>query len=416
MMLFSQIPDKLNYPKLHKRISSMQSDVISYYLDNSSNLTASDKRYIIDILNCISYKVMIGDFIPDYKNAEELIEYITNNISDSVDVSDYLQKLSNMYIDFKSITWDIQNSDTHVCKVERLVSELDISVRESSDNVESSNYSALESSVAIKNNAQFTSSQDTVIESNTIVNVESSCKEDLYIQGPKIPRFDFQQPFLYKVDGPDTLAIYTTLPLVPTKQCQISCTTDINLMSDSDFNKLFPDKLIQTRGEMMYDIDLANKYSLDYDDKLGILIPIQGFTLNQIRDNVLKYPHIFQLKKWVDGKLTNFYSTIEIDGSLHKISDMWSILDDTKSLPKCKDFMKEYVVRRYLLERDILHIEHKYYMLGTLDPFLTLFMPASNYVQYGYSDSISLSMNCVKSRVEYHRSRNPILRRLGYYA
>ena len=75
--------------------------------------------------------------------------------------------------------------------------------------------------------------------------------------------------------------------------------------------------------------------------------------------------------------------------------------------------MKEYVVRRYLLERDISNVQHRYPLWGSLDPFLTLFMPPDEYIKYGYTDIIDLARKCVESRVSYRKSRNPIVRRLS---
>lgn len=444
MILFSELPDKLNYPKLHKRISTMHSDIVSYYLDMNCSFTKYDRLVIVDMLNKASYKVLVNDFIPKYESAEELIDFLSSDVTDKDEIDDYLSRMPKLYVDYSCIKWDISESNESSYKLEDFNSNIEVPNIQSSgyvennvtDNVEDNQdgnesesidnvkyaESAVESVDEDAHHSSDISSKINDVESNPYVgpsiNIDrgSSTQADLSIQGPRVPRFDFNHPFLYQNDGSDTLAIYTTLPLIPNKQCQISCTTDINLMSDSDFNCLFPDTILRTRSDTMYNRKIAEENSLEYDDKVGILLPIDGFTIDQIRDNVVRYPHFFQLKKWSNGKIVNFYSTVEIDGSLHRISDIWSILEDTKHLPKTKDFMKEYVVRRYLLERDNNKLEHKYPMLGSLDPFMTLFMPASEYVRYGYDDSISLAMNCVKSRVEYHRSRNPILRRLKYYA
>ena len=81
-------------------------------------------------------------------------------------------------------------------------------------------------------------------------------------------------------------------------------------------------------------------------------------------------------------------------------------------IPYNREFVKEYVVRRYLLERDIYHIHHVYPMFGRLDPFLTLFMPYEEYKKNGYNNSVDIAKQCVKSRVSYKTSRNPVLRRL----
>ena len=87
-------------------------------------------------------------------------------------------------------------------------------------------------------------------------------------------------------------------------------------------------------------------------------------------------------------------------------------LPDLKTLKPSWSIIAEYVVRRYLLERDILHVDHKYKMYGTLDPYLTLFMPSQDYVSAGYKDVVAIAKHCVESRVSYLQSRSPIIRRL----
>jgi hypothetical protein len=92
---------------------------------------------------------------------------------------------------------------------------------------------------------------------------------------------------------------------------------------------------------------------------------------------------------------------------------MWRRLPESLVIPYNKEFIKEYVVRRYLLERDISGVEHRYKLYGTLEPFLTLFTTAQEYSKMGYSDSIMLAHSCVTARVSYKQTRNPVLRRLS---
>jgi hypothetical protein len=116
----------------------------------------------------------------------------------------------------------------------------------------------------------------------------------------------------------------------------------------------------------------------------------------------------------IDGKQCSFYSHIEIDGKLVNILDIWDELPESQIIPKQADFIKEYVVRRYLLERDIDGIKHKYPMFGDLDPFLTLPLTIADYKDFGYTDAVKLARQCVASRVNYKVSRNPIVRRLEH--
>ena len=72
----------------------------------------------------------------------------------------------------------------------------------------------------------------------------------------------------------------------------------------------------------------------------------------------------------------------------------------------------EYVVRKYLMDIEYKGAEFKYPIFGTLDPYLTLFMPVSEYTNRGF-DAVELAKKCVQSRVSYKQSRSPILRRIA---
>lgn len=416
---FSQIPDKLKYSGDMLAVRQYHNRVVSYFLNQLTKLSMSDKREIVNMLNKFVYAKIVNDYIDGASSDEGAVRFISNYNPDA-DIDNYVRKCAPwLYVKVNDIDWSYFDNlldDNLGSKNDNSISELsDVQKHEESLDVPNECYEDNHKSDDISKSALVQSQNDIDSPPSISSRDNDSTKEDLFIQGPKVPRFDVNAPFLYQVDGNDILAIYTTLPLVPTKQCEISCTTDVNLFSDSDLLKLYPNKFIPTRSDVMYDRNLAEKYSLEYDDMLGILIPIQGFTMKEIRDNIIEYPHIFKLMKRVDNSSVNFYSTVEMQGELHKITEVWGELGDTKRLPKSKDFMKEYVVRRYLLERDRLEITHKYPMLGSLDPFLTLFMSSDDYLKYGYYDKLGMARSCVNSRVEYHRSRNPILRRLGYY-
>ena len=133
-------------------------------------------------------------------------------------------------------------------------------------------------------------------------------------------------------------------------------------------------------------------------------------------DNIIQYPHLYKLRK-IDqtGSTSNFYRSLEIDGELYPVEEIWDNLPESVDMPRDPEFVKEYVVRRYLLEESIGK-EHKFKLSGSLDPFLTVFMPPKDYVKRGYKDTLSIVKQCVISRIRYKQSRNPILRRLGQNA
>ena len=229
------------------------------------------------------------------------------------------------------------------------------------------------------------------------------------LKHPAIPQIDYSKaPWISGVVNGEEYAIYESLPRIPTVQNEISVTTDSSIMRDRDFLNLFPNHVMHTRRPAMYEkVD-----GLYYDPDIGTILPIEGYTLEQCIDNVIQYPHLFQLKRFVKNEWVMFSSYIEINGELLPSVAAWNDISDSKKIPAHPEYIYEYVLRRYLLERDIGKVYHKYDIWGTLDPFLTLFAPADWYAKHGYSDSLDIAKKCVDSRVSFLRSRNPIIRKI----
>lgn len=374
MIKFTQLTDKLNYPaKIKAKLSTLHSDVVTYVTDNFHN-TARYKSTVVDVLNTLSYYVVTGSTLPsDWKSIEPL-----SNL-ETIDSSVCEDCLNGLFIHVKDITWDLTETE-HA------------NVSASSDTVNDSSTS----NTAVK----------FVPPRNIEIAVKPTPKEHLYIRPPSVPQFDYSAPWLQSNINQTVYAIYTSLPIIPKNQSQISVTTDISKMTISDMMKLFPNHYIRTRAATMYD----EHPGLTLDSDVGIILPITGFSPAQVKDNIIKYPHIYKLTRFIDGTFISFYSQIEIDNELHDTLEVWDTLPDSKKMPRNSEFIKEYVVRRYLLERDILHVEHKYPMFGTLEPYLTLFTTSDDYIRMGYADVAALAKQCVESRVSYKRSRNPIIR------
>lgn len=237
--------------------------------------------------------------------------------------------------------------------------------------------------------------------------VNATPKEDLFITIPKYPKVADVSSSL-----PNNIRV--SLPLVPSKQSEISATTDVNSMSEEDLLNLFPNTFIRTRSPLMY----KPRQGITLDPDYGLLIPVEGFTDAQVRDSIIRYPHIFQLARQMeDGTFTSFYNDMEIDGELVNILKVWKYLPEAKiididslnSTSEQIEFIKEYAIRRYILERDIAGIKHRFDVRGSLPEFMTLFMPASMYTKEGYGNSIDIAKKCVSARVSYLRTRNPRL-------
>lgn len=352
----------------------MHSDIIQHVCYGVPSLSKAYKSRVIKVMNILSYKVYRGDTLPQLSPISQVIDTI-EDIPDTI-LHDFLK---NIYIDIHYIEWDIPASD------------------------------AIDgpSSQELKQPVTFVAKEERV---SFVTSVPATDKTDLYIKPPEIPQFDYDRPWFQKSDKFYNYCIYTTLPDIPTKQNEISCSTDISKMSNNDLVKLFPKSVVRTRSDVFYH-ECSN---IPLDRVVGLLPPIEGFSEEDILNNIIKYPHLYKLCRLIDDKLVSFYQNIEIDGHLYKIMDVWDDLPESKVIPRNSEFIKEYVVRRYLLERDIKNIEHKYPIFGSLDPHLTLFMPFVNYQYYGYSSEVELAKQCVASRIRYKQSRNPILRRFGY--
>lgn len=366
-MKFSQIPNELKYPPaIRSKLATIHSNIVSWVVDNF-NGTYKERKNIIELMNSISYICLSGDYLPDdWASSEPFVN------PPHIDDSTCRRYLSNLYILEKNVEWDVEisNNTESEAKIEPI------------------------SSSQVKN--------------TPISYGKLTPKEDLYIQSPKIPQFDKDKVWMSgEIEG-DIFEIYESLPVIPTKQNEISITTDVDKFTKYDLLNLFPNQIIHTRAACMYEPISG----VELDSKLGLILPIEGFTRDQLVSNIIEYPHLYRLLKCVENTRENFYKTVEIDGQLYDISDIWSNIPESSKIPYLPDFIKEYVVRRYLLERDYKHINHKYPLFGSLDPFLTLFMPSSEYESLGYNAE-DIAKRCVTSRVKYKFTRSPIIERLS---
>lgn len=369
---FSQIPAVAPYPpKLKGKLSTYHSEIINYAMKHYSG-TKDFKMQIAALMNTVSAMVISGDTMPSTWPASNPFDGI-----ELQDPTDLKSNLGNLFIDWRTVNWDIE-------EVADITTEF------------MKNYMKASPKLSQYANNSVTASSNITI---------PTPKESLYIRPPIYPQFDITKPWLNVNHNGAQYTIYSTLPIVPKTQSQISVTTNVGYMTSQDLLNLFPNQVIHTRAPAMYD----PVEGLEYDENLGAIFPINGFTMKQIKENIIKYPHFYKLQRVIGENITSFYSHIEIDGTLYNTLDIWDKLLEIKDIPKTSEYIKEYVVRRYLLERDSGML-HKYPIFGSLDPFLTLFMPASLYIKYGFSDPEELAKSCVTSRVQYKRTRNPIIR------
>ena len=389
MINFLQISDKLPYPASNKAdLSTKHTEIIDYAISNYDG-SFSFRRKITHLMNLVSYHVLENN-----TSALHLLSSGDPFLIESYDVDEDIlkSKLGKMYLQDKQIDW---RGLTPVQNVSPTVESNDDGIPEniSSDVETPSDFKPIATSIKSTTSSKF----------------DTTDKSDLYIQYPIVPRFDTSKVIARGVVDSCEYRVYYTEPAIPTRQCEISATTDINLMSDSDFYKLYPKQFIRTRSPNMY----VPQVNMGYHDKLGAIFPVSGYSESQVLDNIVRYPHLYKMFRNVNGNPVTMYRDIEINGELYPISDVWKELPESNVIPYNVDFMKEYVVRRYLLERDIGKVEHRYPIWGEFGEFLTLITTPKEYSSWGYKDTLEMAKTCVSSRVNLKISRNPVLRRLN---
>ena len=372
-------------PQYKAELSKIYSSIITYVIGHYDG-TLKYKQQVVKVLNIITFAKYTDELLPSNwligRPFENIPEYNESEIEDS---------LSDIYLTVDAIEWDIDPVDVPVSDIP-------------------------ESSVPISTVSSFKVAQKSATVSTELLpNYDSAStivptpSTDLYIQSPEVPQFNINKPWIQKRCGGDLLTIYTTVPEIPKKQRDVSITTNIDLMTDKDLLNLYPNQFIKTRAAILY--EHTQQPNLKFDPVYGLITPIDGYSVDTILKNIIEYPHFYHAVRLQDDKLESFYSYIETDDGLVDTLKVWDSLDISTKIPKHAEFIKDYLMRKYLLDRDIKHKEFKYPLYGALDPFITLFMPASEYRNLGY-DPVDLARRCVLSRIAYKQSRNPILKRI----
>lgn len=407
---FAEFPDILNYPRLKRaEMEKSHRQIIDVYTKETSSKgeSFSDVETYALAVNFITAMIMNDIYIPKVISSRTDVTNLTLNANASNDYNIYelVKDLpKDLVLDPRIIDYDETAEDLTggclFCANHPVDEPEDISTHDS--------------------DAPETTSETTIQEfsqlSNTYAVVDNDLKAEVLtpqhavsLKHPAIPQIDYSKaPWISGVVNGEEYAIYESLPRIPTVQNEISVTTDSSIMRDRDFLNLFPNHVMHTRRPAMYE----KVEGLYYDPDIGTVLPIEGYTLEQCIDNVIQYPHLFQLKRFVKNEWVMFSSYIEINGELMPSVAAWNTISDSKKIPAHPEYIYEYVLRRYLLERDIGKVYHKYDIWGTLDPFLTLFAPADWYGKHGYKDSLDIAKKCVDSRVSFLRSRNPIIRKI----
>ena len=370
---FTSISENYKVKRGYKgKLSELHSSVITYVTGHFDG-TLAYKQMVVKVLNILTYSLYAEEPLP--MNWRKLEPF--KNIPDIDD--DLIEEvLGDIYLTVDAINWDIQIVDTADTKMLPEYKPATVPV------------------------------VNTVPAPVKDVTVKETPSTDLYIQAPEIPQFDVTKPWIQKQCGSDLLTIYTTLPEIPQRQRDISITTDVNKMTDTDLIRLYPNHFVRTRAPIMY----TPQTNMDFDRNFGVILPIDDYSREQVIENIIKYPHLYKLAREQNNELVSFYAYMEIGGELVDTLEVWDKLEISKWIPKQAEFIKEYIVRKYLMDIEYKGETYKFPIFGTLDPYLTLFMPAEEYANRGY-DVVDLAKKCVQSRVSYKQSRSPILRRIN---
>lgn len=359
------------------KLSSFHSSVIIYVIKHFDG-TMAYKQKVVKVLNILTYAIYASEPLPFNWS---MLDPFTN--MPDIDDDTIEEVLGDVYLTVEAIDWDIKAVETADEPV------------------------IVAASVTPETPVNVVTPTATYIPAPKDVTIKETPTTDLYIQAPEIPQFDVTKPWVQKRCGSDLLTIYTTLPEIPLRQRDISITTDVNKMTDSDLMKLYPNHFVRTRAPIMY----VPQTNMDFDKEFGVILPIDDYSKEQVLDNIIKYPHLYKLAREQNDQLVSFYAYMEINGELIDTLEIWDSLEISKWIPKNAEFIKEYIVRKYLMDIEYKNAKFKYPIFGTIDPHLTLFMPAAEYAKRGY-DVIELAKQCVQSRVSYKQSRSPILRRI----
>ena len=378
---------------------------------NAATSSITSYRNTAAFLNLLQYANKQNDSLIEQQfDKTQILEVITNgivvlgyqNLADS-DVKDILK---SDYIEYKDL--DIEHIESATSAKSDFISNWAANNVTSLSSAKKSSSTSEFKSVESKSNIK----SKQAVKSST--NVKFDVDDDEYwvqsvrLDFPMIPQPNSRDVRYETTAHNQQYCIYGE-SILPWNQSQITCLTDVNRFNKSDILRLFPLIRLYTRSPYMY-----REYDkLDYDEDLGVIFKISGFTQKQIRQNILEYPHLDFLDREVkiNGKMTTipFWKHIEIDGEIQLTASIWGQTKDTKNLPKTESFMREYVVRKYILESTLGGIEHKYPMRGSLKPFLTLYAPPEYYIDHGY-DPFEIGRKCIEARQSFKFTRNPVVK------
>lgn len=427
LIKFLEVPDyyqkNCKPPSIAAAVSTAISKVVGEYTFRVS--TRKDRIHFCDVVNRVVYSYLND---PVYQYVEGQIP----NISDDVDIESELRDLylTVDQIDFSEvddIDEDTGIQEPAVVKSSKAINEVMVQdpSLESKPNepIDLDNVSVVDLMLESQQEHKEEEFQvppgyelfyaDTTSDGYRV----SQHRSNISLLTSTMPAIDCTQMYLKSLDlAGRPINVYPTLPAIPTNQCEVSATTNIDNMIDMDFLKMFPNEVIRARHPMMYGTftDVVNVHGdpmeIEVDEVLGYIPVINGYTREQIVDNIIKYPQFTYWYRQEGRDRTPFTKYVEIDGELIPRME-WlreSKDPDLNNIPGNDYFIKDYLYRKYILDEEYGGIIHKYPPFGTYGPFMSLFMPKELYQKFGYKDAASIGRQCVQNRIDFFRSRNPL--------
>lgn len=360
------------------------------------------------------YESSVADRTNDEHAKDQKVKYKECDIASEKEIDYDCSSGSNQFTSSKD-SQDTRNLDASSLSSDSASGTYAASDGESSDEHVSDKSVQFDSKSEVNKQAK---KLETLTFKNLKAKVYSEDEKALFDDDYWIRSVSFETPFMPNCDysnityktskGQSDFVIYGEA-IKPWNQSMIGMYTESSSFSDKEVLSLFPDIRLYTRGNEVY-----NKVDgFEFDEDLGVIIRISGYTDDQLRQNIVEFPHIFQFDRWVkwhgDEVTIPFWRHIELEGKMVKTTSVWGTdeLPDTIGLPKTPIFMNEYVMRKYILE-ELDGVQHRYKMRGTLKPFLTLYAPPSYYKAKGY-DPLEVGRKCIEARKALCYTRNPII-------
>mgnify|MGYP001089090932 CR=1 FL=1 len=174
---FTSISDKYQSAKSVKgKLSELHAMLITYVASNFKN-TRKYKQQVVDVLNIMTYAVYSDDPLPFDWRPSSPFENVPEFDEDLIEST-----LGDIFLTIDSIDWDLQPVDENTSDISLNNSSIQFENNQTSKKIHKSNTAS---------NAKFNNSSK-----SSKSGIVATPKQDLYIQSPTVPRFDYSKKWL----------------------------------------------------------------------------------------------------------------------------------------------------------------------------------------------------------------------------